>query len=74
MEEISHEEKMARPDKRLKLVLEDLGKVFKELEGQVDLEKLTPEQCIDIENKCRRLYVELVNEDLLPQNRLEPKS
>lgn len=65
-------EDMSYPDKRLKLVLEDFKKTLTELQNQIDLGNLKPEQCIDIENKIRKLYVELINNNLLPQNIAKP--
>ena len=62
------------PEQRLGQVIDGTIEELGKLKQGIASGRFTPEQCIDIENKLRKLYVELANEDLLPDTRLEPKS
>jgi len=58
-------------EKQLHDQIDGTTEYLQQLKKEVASGKLNEEQCIDIINKLKQLYVEMAG--LLPENRLEPK-
>jgi hypothetical protein len=54
------------PEQRLERMIDDASLEFEEMKSAIAAGKFTREQCIEIENKLQKLFVELTNEGLRP--------